>query len=57
MRNLIRIVGALAGLAYAVACVSLIVQLASMDASPTHNAHGGYIDACGELPGLVGDDC
>jgi hypothetical protein len=24
---------------------------------PTHNARGGYIDACGDLPGLVGDDC
>lgn len=23
----------------------------------THNAAGGYIDACGDLPGLVGDDC
>jgi len=25
--------------------------------SPNHNAAGGYIPACGELPGLVGDDC
>jgi len=24
---------------------------------PTHNARGGYIDACGDLPGMVGDDC
>jgi hypothetical protein len=23
----------------------------------THNALGGYRDACGALPGLVGDDC
>jgi hypothetical protein len=23
----------------------------------THNAHGGYIPACGELPPLIGDDC
>lgn len=23
----------------------------------THNALGGYRDACGELPGMVGDDC
>jgi hypothetical protein len=23
----------------------------------THNAAGGYIDACGDLPGMVGDDC
>lgn len=25
--------------------------------STTHNALGGYRDACGELPGMVGDDC
>ncbi len=25
--------------------------------SPTHNAAGGYADACGDLPGLIGDDC
>lgn len=24
---------------------------------PSHNASGGYIDACGDLPGMVGDDC
>lgn len=23
----------------------------------THNAAGGYKDACGDLPPLVGDDC
>jgi hypothetical protein len=23
----------------------------------THNARGGYSDACGDLPGMVGDDC
>ena len=23
----------------------------------THNACGAYVDACGNLPGLVGDDC
>ena len=22
-----------------------------------HNAEGGYAPACGELPGLLGDDC
>jgi hypothetical protein len=22
-----------------------------------HNAAGGYIEACGELPGMLGDDC
>ena len=27
------------------------------DDVPSHNAAGGYIDACGDLPGLVGDDC
>jgi hypothetical protein len=24
---------------------------------PSHNASGGYVEACGDLPGLVGDDC
>lgn len=24
---------------------------------PSHNAYGGYIPACGQLPPLVGDDC
>jgi hypothetical protein len=23
----------------------------------THNAAGGYVPACGQLPGMVGDDC
>lgn len=23
----------------------------------SHNEAGGYIDACGSLPGMVGDDC
>lgn len=22
-----------------------------------HNAAGGYVAACGELPGMLGDDC
>jgi len=26
-------------------------------ATPSHNPAGGYIDACGDLPGLLGDDC
>jgi hypothetical protein len=26
-------------------------------APKTHNERGGYIDACGDQPGLVGDDC
>ncbi len=25
--------------------------------APTHNQQGGYIDACGQEPGLIGDDC
>lgn len=24
---------------------------------PAHNAAGGYREACGELPGMLGDDC
>lgn len=27
------------------------------DPEPLHNAAGGYAPACGELPGLLGDDC
>lgn len=27
------------------------------DTRPAHNAAGGYADACGELPGVLGDDC
>lgn len=23
----------------------------------THNAQGGHTDACGNLPGMLGDDC
>lgn len=23
----------------------------------THNAAGGYVEACDDLPGLLGDDC
>jgi hypothetical protein len=43
--------------------VLLLIALASCmgrvsaPEQPSHNAAGGYIDACGELPGLVGDDC
>ena len=28
-----------------------------LDPSATHNQFGGYIEACGQLPPLVGDDC
>jgi hypothetical protein len=24
---------------------------------PDHNAAGGYIPACGQLPPMIGDDC
>ena len=43
--------------------LTLIALLAALLAScatnppPSHNALGGYIDACGELPPLQGDDC
>jgi hypothetical protein len=26
-------------------------------AGGAHNADGGYVEACGDLPGLIGDDC
>lgn len=37
--------------------VLMIVLAIAGCATPTHNKHGGYIDACGDLPGMVGDDC
>ena len=27
------------------------------DTTTSHNEAGGYRDACGDLPGLLGDDC
>jgi septal ring factor EnvC (AmiA/AmiB activator) len=32
-------------------------QLTERTSIPTHNNVGGYIAACGALPGMVGDDC
>lgn len=26
-------------------------------ATESHNALGGYVEACGDLPGVIGDDC
>lgn len=37
--------------------IALLVTLASCSTLGSHNAAGGYRDACGELPGLIGDDC
>jgi hypothetical protein len=37
--------------------VLMLLVLTSCAQHPTHNAAGGYIDACGDLPGLLGDDC
>jgi hypothetical protein len=25
--------------------------------APSHNSAGGFVEACGELPPLLGDDC
>jgi hypothetical protein len=33
-----------------------LIMWANFD-PPSHNEHDGYIEACGQLPGLVGDDC
>ena len=44
----------------AVALVVALTACSTMKHSPdgsSHNTAGGYRDACGELPGLVGDDC
>ena len=40
-----------------VALLLLAASLAGCASSPTHNAAGGYIPACGDLPGTLGDDC
>ena len=41
------------------ATIAAAVALAACTALPAgrHNAAGGYRDACGDLPGLIGDDC
>ena len=41
------------------ATIAAAVALAACAALPAgrHNAAGGYVDACGELPGLIGNDC
>ena len=47
-------------LALIVLCALAITALSTLTGcaeTPTHNKHGGYIPACGELPPLVGDDC
>lgn len=40
-----------------VTMMCLISCAHEIDKLVTHNAAGGYIDACGDLPGLLGDDC
>lgn len=35
----------------------LILVAVAVTGCASHNARGGYRDACGDLPGLVGDDC
>lgn len=44
-----------------IAILATLAACSTMRHSPdgsSHNAAGGYIDACGpELPGLIGDDC
>jgi len=37
-------------------CMALQDQTAAQ-ADRSHNLDGGYVEACGDLPGLVGDDC
>lgn len=35
----------------------LVAIGAALAGCSTHNAAGGYAPACGQLPGMVGDDC
>lgn len=41
----------------AVALVTAILLGFANVKHETHNARGGYVDACGDQPGMVGDDC
>ncbi len=38
-------------------CMELQQQTHERAGQPTHNAAGGYIEACDDLPGMIGDDC
>lgn len=40
----------------AVAVLAITRLDCSCDA-PTHNAHGGYTEACGDQPPMLDDDC
>lgn len=35
----------------------LVFLLTSCAVTGSHNRHGGYVDACGDLPPVYGDDC
>jgi hypothetical protein len=37
--------------------VLVLVLCSGCASAPSHNDLGGYVDACGDLPGLIGDDC
>jgi hypothetical protein len=37
--------------------LGLILSGCAATPTPSHNAQGGYIEACGDLPGMLGDDC
>jgi hypothetical protein len=42
--------------AVALVCVCAILALTGC-ATATHNDAGGYVEACEDLPGMLGDDC
>jgi hypothetical protein len=51
---------AVAGAVFIVLLIALSVLgsgCATSGQTPSHNQYGGYIEACGDLPPLVGDDC
>jgi hypothetical protein len=37
--------------------LTVTVLLCGCTTPPTHNSHGGYIDACGDKAPMLGDDC
>ena len=38
-------------------CMELQQRTHERAGQPTHNTAGGYIEACDDMPGMLGDDC
>ena len=44
-------------IAYLIVAIIWLFAAQGCTMAPSHNANGGYTDACEDLPGLIGDDC